>query len=152
MSGALAESPLHTVQALRYTAACLLLLVTARAGRHRLVRPSGTDGVWLFGVSATGLVLSNLALVGGSRHAEPAVLGVAAASVPHVLTFTAPLMEGRRPSPVVLVAALVVTCGAALVQGGGRSDLAGLGFAAAVLACEAGFTLLAVPVLRRHGP
>jgi drug/metabolite transporter (DMT)-like permease len=39
-----------------------------------------------------------------------------------------------------------------LVQGGGRSDLAGVGWAAVVLLCEVGFTLLAVPVLRRHGP
>jgi drug/metabolite transporter (DMT)-like permease len=46
----------------------------------------------------------------------------------------------------------MVTAGAALVQGGGRSDLVGLAWALAVLVCEAGFTLLAVPVLRRHGP
>jgi drug/metabolite transporter (DMT)-like permease len=46
----------------------------------------------------------------------------------------------------------VVTTGAALVQGLGRSDAAGLGWAVLVFACEAGFTLLAVPVLGRHGP
>lgn len=38
------------------------------------------------------------------------------------------------------------------MQGVGRSDLIGLGWAAVVLVCEAGFTLLAVPVLGRHGP
>jgi drug/metabolite transporter (DMT)-like permease len=42
--------------------------------------------------------------------------------------------------------------GAALVQGGGRSDAAGLGWAALALGCEAAFTLLAVPVLGRLGP
>lgn len=152
VSGALAQSPLHTVQALRYTAACLLLIIAARAGHHRLVRPRGAEGLWLLGVCLTGLVVFNLALVEGSRHAEPAVLGVAVASVPLVLAVTAPLLDRRRPSAVVVVAALVVTCGAALVQGGGRSDLTGLGFAAVVLACEVAFTLLAVPVLRRHGP
>jgi drug/metabolite transporter (DMT)-like permease len=99
----------------------------------------------------TGLVVFNLALIEGSRHAEPAVLGVAVACVPLVLAVVAPLMDGERPSPIVLVAALVVTCGAALVQGVGRSDVIGMAWAAVVLGCEAAFTLLAVPVLRRHG-
>jgi drug/metabolite transporter (DMT)-like permease len=39
-----------------------------------------------------------------------------------------------------------------LVQGGGRTDLAGVGWAVLVLACEVGFTLCAVPVLARLGP
>jgi drug/metabolite transporter (DMT)-like permease len=52
----------------------------------------------------------------------------------------------------VLVAAVTVTCGAALVQGLGRTDAAGVAWAAVVLGCETGFTLLAIPVLGRHGP
>jgi drug/metabolite transporter (DMT)-like permease len=152
VSGVLAGSPLFTAQAVRYAAACLLLLVAARLTGHRLVLPRGAEWGWLLGVAATGLVVFNLALVEGSAHAEPAVLGVAVACVPLVLAVVAPLMDGGRPSPVVLLAALVVTCGAALVQGVGRSDLVGLAYAAVVLACEAGFTLLAVPVLGRHGP
>lgn len=152
VSGVLAGSPLFTAQALRYTAACLLLLVVARLSGRRIVLPRGVEWAWLLGVSVTGLVVFNLALVEGSRHAEPAVLAVAVASVPLVLAVVGPLMAGRRPRAVVLLAALVVTCGAALVQGVGRSDLVGLAWAAVVLACEAGFTLLAVPVLRRHGP
>jgi hypothetical protein len=48
----------------------------------------------------------------------------AVASVPVVLAVVAPLMDGRRPSPVVLAAALVVTAGAAMVQGVGRSGWA----------------------------
>lgn len=63
-----------------------------------------------------------------------------------------PLLERRRLSPVVLAAALVVTCGAALVTGVGRSDGLGLAWAVVVLCCAAGFGLLAAPVLRRHGP
>lgn len=74
------------------------------------------------------------------------------ACVPLVLAMAGPALEGRRPRPVVLAAAVVVTCGAALVQGVGRTDGVGLAWAAVVLACEAGFTLLAVPVLVRHGP
>jgi drug/metabolite transporter (DMT)-like permease len=51
-----------------------------------------------------------------------------------------------------VAAALVVTCGAALVQGLGRTDGLGLAWAAVVFGCEAAFTLLAIPVLGRHGP
>ena len=51
-----------------------------------------------------------------------------------------------------MVGALVVTVGAALVSGGGRTDLAGLGWAAVVVGGEVAFTLLAVPVLGRLGP
>jgi drug/metabolite transporter (DMT)-like permease len=63
-----------------------------------------------------------------------------------------PLLEGSRPRAGLVAAALVVTCGAALVQGLGRTDALGLAWAVVVLACEAAFTLLAIPVLRRHGP
>jgi drug/metabolite transporter (DMT)-like permease len=38
------------------------------------------------------------------------------------------------------------------VQGTGRTDAAGVGFAALALVCEAGFTLCALPVLLRLGP
>ena len=100
----------------------------------------------------TGLVLFNVALVAGSRHAEPAVLGVAVACVPAVLAVIGPLLEGSRPRAAGVAAALVVTCGAALVQGLGRTDGLGVAWAAVVFGCEAAFTLLAIPVLGRHGP
>ena len=45
----------------------------------------------------------------------------------------------------------MVTAGAVLVEGAGRADAAGLAWAAVALGCEASFTLLAVPVLARHG-
>ena len=152
VSGELQGAPVLTAQALRYTAACLLLLVAARLTGRRLSLPRGAEWCWLLGVAVTGLVVFNLALVEGAEHAEPAVLGVAVASVPLVLAVAGPLADGRRPRPVVLSAALLVTGGAALVQGVGRSSAVGLAWAAVVLACEVGFTLLAVPVLRRHGP
>lgn len=152
VSAVLVGAPLFTAQALRYALACLLLVLFARASGRRLVRPRGVEWLWLLGVAATGLVVFNVALVQGARHAEPAVLGVAVACTPLVLAVAGPLLEGRRPRPPVVVAALVVTCGAALVQGLGRSDAVGLGWAVVVLVCEACFTLLAVPVLGRHGP
>jgi len=152
VSSVLVDAPLSTVQAVRYALACLLLLAFARVSRRRLLRPRGVEWFWLLGVAVTGLVVFNVALVRGARHAEPAVLGVAVACVPLVLAVVGPVLEGRRPRPVVLAAALVVTCGAAMVQGLGRSDAVGLVWAGVVLVCEAGFTLLAVPVLARHSP
>jgi drug/metabolite transporter (DMT)-like permease len=51
----------------------------------------------------------------------------------------------------VVLAAVVVTIGSVIVEGTGRTDAAGLAWAVVALLCEAAFTLLAVPVLRRHG-
>lgn len=152
VSGQLTGGPLFSAQALRYALASVLLLLAARAFGCRLARPRGSEWLWLLALTLTGLVLFNVALVRGADRAEPAVLGVAVACVPIVLALLGPLLEGRRPRPRVLVAALVVTCGAVLVQGWGRADAVGLGWAGVVVACEAGFTLLAVPVLGRHGP
>ena len=152
VSGVLAHAPVFTAEALRYAMACVILLVLARLTGRRLVMPRGTEWLWLAGIAATGLVLFNVALVAGSRHAEPAVLGVAVACVPAVLAVIGPLLEGSRPHAAGVTAALVVTCGAALVQGLGRTDGLGVAWAAVVFGCEAAFTLLAIPVLGRHGP
>jgi drug/metabolite transporter (DMT)-like permease len=51
----------------------------------------------------------------------------------------------------MLLAALVVTGGSVLVAGAGRSDGIGVAWVAVALLCESAFTLLAVPVLPRHG-
>jgi drug/metabolite transporter (DMT)-like permease len=152
VSSVLAGAPLFTAEAVRYAAACLLLVAFARVTGRRLAMPRGAEWLWLLGVAVTGLVLFNVALVQGSRHAEPAVLGVAVACVPSVLAVLGPLLEGSRPNPAVVAAAFVVTGGSALVQGLGRSDATGIRWAAVVFGCEAGFTLLAVPVLDHHGP
>ena len=108
--------------------------------------------MWLTGVAVSGLVVFNLALVHGSHHAEPAVLAVAVACVPVALAAIGPLLEGRSPHVRVLAAAVVVSVGAVVVEGLGRADTVGLLWALTVFVCEAGFTLLAVPVLGRHGP
>jgi drug/metabolite transporter (DMT)-like permease len=152
VSGVLYRAPVFTAEALRYAVACMILLALARLTGRRLVMPRGTEWLWLAGIAVTGLVLFNVALVAGSRHAEPAVLGVAVACVPSLLAVLGPLLEGSRPRPAGVAAALVVTCGAALVQGLGRADGLGVAWAAVVFGCEAAFTLLAIPVLGRHGP
>jgi len=152
VSGVLATAPMLTAEAVRYAVACLILMLLARATGQRLVMPRGTEWLWLSGVALTGLVLFNIALVQGSRHAEPAVLGVAVACVPPLLAVLGPLADRARPGRSGLAAALVVTCGAALVTGVGRTDAAGVGWAAVVCGCDLAFTLLAMPVLGRHGP
>ena len=145
ISGVLTDAPMFTAQALRYAVAWLLLLGWLRMTRRPLHRPRGNEWWWLIGVAVSGLVLFNVALVYGSRHAEPAVLAVAVACVPIALALA-------RPNIRILVAATVVTIGAVAVQGVGRSDALGLLWALLVFGCEVGFTLLALPVLSRHGP
>ena len=152
VSRTLGEAPLFTTQALRYTAAALLLLVLARSIGVPLRRPRGSEWGWLTGVAGTGLVLFNVAVVRGVAHAEPAVIAVAVACAPVFIGVLGPLMEGRRPTSRLLAAAALVTAGGALVAGTGSGDPIGIAWAVVALLCEAGFTLLAVPVLRRHGP
>jgi drug/metabolite transporter (DMT)-like permease len=152
VSGVLAKAPFYPAEAARYAVACAILAGLARLTGRSLSLPRGPDWLWLCGVAASGLVLFNVALVEGSRHAEPAVLGVGVACVPPLFAVAGPLIEGARPRASAIVCALVVTCGAVLVQGTGRTDAIGLGWAAVVFACEAMFTLLAIPVLGRHGP
>jgi drug/metabolite transporter (DMT)-like permease len=125
---------------------------SVHSARSPVLWPRGREWLWLLGVTVTGLLIFNVALVRGSRHAEPAVIGVAVACVPILLAAAGPLLEGRRPAARILAAASVVTVGAILVQGLGRTDAAGLFWAAVTFVCEAAFTLLAVPVLGRHGP
>jgi drug/metabolite transporter (DMT)-like permease len=152
VSGVLADAPLFTAQAVRYAVACGLLLVAARVTGRSVPRPSGAEWAWLAAVACCGLVGFNVALVRGSEHADPALLGAAVAGAPVVLAVVGPVLARRRPGAAVVVGAVVVCAGAVLVEGGGRTDAAGVGWAGVVLACEVGFTLFAVPVLGRLGP
>ncbi|MDF8263984.1 DMT family transporter [Luteipulveratus flavus] len=151
VSHVLHDAPLAVAQSLRYAVSALILLTLARASGHRVRAPRPRDWPWLVGTSLAGLVLFNIALVRGSAHAEPAALAVAMACVPVLLALGGPLTGGERPGPRVLAAAVVVTVGAVLIQGVGRTDATGVAWAGLVLLCEAGFTLLAVPVLQHHG-
>jgi drug/metabolite transporter (DMT)-like permease len=152
VSGVLADAPLFAVQALRYTLAAVVLFLVLRFTGRSVPVPRGREWAWLAGVALSGLVLFNVGVVRGVAHAEPAVIGVAVAAVPILLALVGPLLGQTRPTPMVVAAAVVVTLGAVLVTGGGRADAAGLGYALLTLVCEAGFTLLAIPVLRRLGP
>ena len=94
VSSVLAGAPVFTAEAVRYGVACLMLVALARLAGLRLSWPRGTEWLWLSGIAVTGLVVFNLALVEGSRHAEPAVLGVAVACVPSLLAVLGPLLKG----------------------------------------------------------
>jgi drug/metabolite transporter (DMT)-like permease len=151
VSRTLVHAPLFIAQATRYGGAAVLLFTWAKVAGAPIVRPRGRDWIWLVGIAATGLVLFNIAVVRGVAHAEPAAIAVAVACAPVVLGIAGPLLEHRAPRPQVIAATFVVTGGAVLVEGGGRADGQGVAWAAVALACEAAFTLLAVPLLGRHG-
>ncbi len=140
-------------QALRYAAACLLLLPLLGRGALAPLRVL-TARMWLriALVAGIGMVGFNLAVLAAERSAEPAVPGVLVGCAPVVVAVLVPLTEGRRPTRAVLYGAVLVAAGAFVVQGWGRTDPAGLGWSAAALAGEVGFTVLAVPVLRLLGP
>ncbi|GEB54898.1 membrane protein [Streptomyces gardneri] len=140
-------------QALRYAAACLLLLpLLGRGGLAPLRVLTPRHWLRLAAVAAVGMVGFNLAVLAAERTAEPAVPGVLVGCAPVVVAVLVPLTEGRRPAPAVLYGALLVAAGAFTVQGWGRTDPAGIGWSVAALVGEVGFTVLAVPVLRLLGP
>lgn len=152
-NGLLGDYPYAGGQALRYGAACLLLLPLLGRGGLAPLRLLGV-GAWvrIAVLAGVGMVGFNLAVLAAERTAEPAVPGVVVGCAPIVVAVLVPLLEGRRPMPPVLYGALLVAAGAFTVQGWGRTDLAGLGWSVAALAGEVGFTVLAVPVLRPLGP
>ena len=142
--------PIPAGQALRYALAAALLFAIARGRLPRLTR---REALYLGALAATGLVLFNAFVLLGVREGDPATVGVIVACVPVVLALAGPLLAGRRPSPAVVAAAVLVSVGAAGVEyAGGSLTALGVAFALGALACEAAFSLLAVPVLGRLGP
>lgn len=139
-------------QAIRYTAAAVVLLGLTRLRRLPFVRPTRRELWLLLALAAVGLVAFNVSKLAALRHAEPAVVGTMLATVPVFLAVAGPLASGRRPSGRLVLAGAVVAVGAVLTTGFGSTDAAGVGYALATLACELGFSLLAVPLLGRLGP
>jgi drug/metabolite transporter (DMT)-like permease len=146
----IADYPVAAGQAARYALAGVLLTAV---GRGRLARPSARELASLTALAATGLVLFNLCVVGAVQEGDPGTVGVVVGCVPVVLAIAAPLLEGRRPSPRLVAAGIVVAVGAAGVEqaGAGLSSL-GVVLAIGALVCEACFSLIAVPLLRRLSP
>jgi len=142
--------PIASGQAVRYALAAAVLLALARGRLPRLTR---REALFLVSLAATGLVLFNAFVIAGVREGDPGTVGVIVGCVPVVLALAGPAVEGRPIRPAVVAAASVVALGAAGVEyvGGAITPL-GVIAALGALACEAAFSLLAVPVLRRLGP
>jgi drug/metabolite transporter (DMT)-like permease len=152
VSSVINRYPLYGGQALRYAIAAAILFAVARAKGLGLVRPTPREGLLLLALAATGLVLFNVCVVQATRHASPTLVGTTVGTVPVVLALVGPLLARSRPSGRVLVAAAVVVAGATITTGLGKGDLTGLLYAVGALACEACFSLLAIPLLPKLGP
>jgi drug/metabolite transporter (DMT)-like permease len=144
--------PLYGGQVLRYALSAAILFAVARARGLRLVRLTPRQALLLLSLAATGLVLFNVCVIQATRHASPTLVGTIIGAVPVVLALVGPLLARSRPSGRVLVAAAVVVVGATAANGLGSGSLTGLLYAVGALACEACFSLLALPLLPTLGP
>jgi drug/metabolite transporter (DMT)-like permease len=144
--------PLYGGQALRYALAAVILFAVARAKGLRLVRLTRRETLLLLALAATGLVGFNACVIQATRHASPTLVGTVIGAVPVVLALVGPLLVRSRPSGRVLAAAAIVAVGATVTTGLGSGSPAGLLYAVGALACEACFSLLAIPLLPTLGP
>jgi drug/metabolite transporter (DMT)-like permease len=151
VSSELNHYPLFGGQALRYALAAIILFAVARAKGLGLIRLSRRETLLLLALAATGLVLFNVCVVQATRHASPALVGTVLGAVPVILAVAGPLLARSRPSGRVLIAAAVVVIGATVTTGLGGGSPTGLLYAIGALACEACFSLLAVPLLPKLG-
>jgi drug/metabolite transporter (DMT)-like permease len=151
-SSVINDYPLYGGQVLRYALSATILFAVARANGLGLVRLTPRQALLLLSLAATGLVLFNVCVIQATRHASPALVGTVVGTVPVVLALVGPLLVRSRPSWRVLVAAAVVVVGATVTSGLGSGSLTGLLYAVGALACEACFSLLAIPLLPRLGP
>ena len=148
----LTEYPVMGGQAARYALASLMLFVWARLVRAPLARPTPRDLMWLTAVAFVGMAAFNVLLIAAAARADPSLVGAIVGTAPVVLAVFGALQARRRPSVTVVAAAVVVAVGAAVVQqarvtGGALATLLAVG----AMLGEVGFSLLAVPVLRRLG-
>jgi drug/metabolite transporter (DMT)-like permease len=149
-SAALVDFPVLGGQAVRYAVAALVLLAVLAARRVPWILPSPRDTLRLLALAATGLVAFSVLVVEGTSRADPSLVGAVVGATPVVLAVTTALRT-RRVAARTVLAALVVTGGVVLVEGGGSGDPVGVAVALGALACEVCFSLLAVPLLPRLG-
>ncbi len=149
-SSLVAGYPILAGQAARYALGAAVLAALARG---RLPRPRPAEIPRLLALAATGLARFNIFLIGALREAEAGSVGMIVGCVPLALALLGPVLEGRAPSGRVVIGALLVSAGAVVVQwSGGLMSPTGLALSLGALACEAAFSLLAVPLLATLGP
>lgn len=148
-TSALKSYPVSMAQMLRYGIAAVLLVVLSR----RLPRIQLRDLPLVAALAATGLVGFNVCLLNAVRSGDAGSVGVVIGGLPIVLALSGPLLRRQPPHPAVMAAAILVSAGAAAVQWTGNGlSLRAWAFAAGALACEAAFSILALPLLERLGP
>jgi drug/metabolite transporter (DMT)-like permease len=144
--------PVYAGQAIRYAVAAAILTTVAHvnARGQKAVTPRELGG--LVALALTGLAVFNVALIEGLRLLEPATMGAVVGASPIALSTLGPLIEGRRLSYRLVLAALVAVAGSTLTYGAGPASGRGLVFALVALAGESSFSLIAVPLLPSLGP
>ncbi len=150
VSATISRYPVYGGQAVRYAVAALILFGMARL-RGARVRPAGRQWALIAGLAATGLAGFNVCIIEGTRFTSPATIGTVIGATPIVVAVAAPLMDGRRPTPRVVAAAVVVAAGAGVANGMGERSLPGFLLALGALAGEVCFSLLAMPLLPKLG-
>lgn len=137
-------------QGVRYALAAAVLLAVARG---RVPRVTRGELARLALLAATGLAAFNVFVILAVRRTDPGSVGVVVGCVPILLALAGPLAARRAPDPRLVGAAVLVTVGAAAVQGlGGGMGGTAFGLALGALAGEAAFSLLAAPLLPALGP
>lgn len=152
ISAALGDYPIFTAQSIRYAFASAILFGGAKLTGKTIPVPKGSDWFWLFLLAASGQALYNVAIVKAVGEAEPAVVAVFVGSVPLLLVLAEAISTKTRPTMTMVLGGSLVVGGAVMVQGAGQATTTGIIWSLVALACEAAFTLTAVPVLRRVGP
>ncbi|MBV9544214.1 MAG: EamA family transporter [Chloroflexi bacterium] len=93
-----------------------MLCAVARR-QHQFVIPSWRDVLLFIALGATGLAGFNVFVVLAVADADPSAVGVIIEGAPIVLALAGPLLSRAAPSTRLVLAACVVTTGAALVEG-----------------------------------
>ncbi|MFF4773942.1 DMT family transporter [Microtetraspora fusca] len=154
VSDLISTYPVYGGQALRYAVGAAVLLAVARARGLSLLRLTAREFALLSALSLTGLAIFNVCLVQAAIAAGPTLAGTVLGASPVVLALVGPLFGGgarSAPSPRIVASALVVMAGATLATGLGSGNLPGLLWSLGALACEALFSLLALPLLPKLG-
>ncbi|WP_129666631.1 DMT family transporter [Phytoactinopolyspora endophytica] len=123
-----------------------------RAATATLTGVTLGTAIRLTAIAATGLAAFNWLLIEGTRHADPAFMAAVVGAAPLVLALLGPLAGGHRIRLGTAAGSAVVVTGIVLVHGATAAPLVAWPYAIAFLACEAAFTLLAVPVLKELTP
>jgi drug/metabolite transporter (DMT)-like permease len=158
VNAAITAYPVFAAQALRYTLATAVLCTACGVQRRRGLLPrrarrlTSRELALLAALATVGVTGFNYCAAEAVRRTGAATTGTVIGAVPVVLAVAGPLAAGRRPGARVLIAAMLVAAGAAVVTGLGGTNLPGLLLACGALAAEACFTLLAVPLLPEFGP